>query len=369
MRKGTHAVTKWTLLVSALGIGLMLAALRPVEAQAPPPPQAYKIAPAPPNWMGPNGPIDLKIKDPALEGALDLHAHLNPDMSGGGQQPRAFDAIDYARAAKERGMRGFAHKTHMDVSSAASAYYARKEVPGVEVFGRFALNLTSGGFNPAAVMQFTAIKGGWGRIVEFPTRDNEIRQKENRPWVMPWVDMFPGMPRNVTTVRNGELVPEAKAIIALVSKIKTVDSNGTVVIATGHATPEEHVLIAREARRLGVPVLITHPGPDVTDAQLLEMKKMGAYIELNLGFYQIGGGPLATADERVAFAVQKIKILGAESIINGTDCGYMTIPFPADCIALGARALRANGITARQLDLMLKENPAKLLGLPPLPSR
>jgi hypothetical protein len=347
---------KWTFPLAILCFGLLFAARAPVVAQAP----AVK-APAV-NWKGPNGPIDLKLKDPALNGAIDLHAHLDPDMSGGGQVMRALDVIDYARVAKARGMRGFAYKTHMDISSAASAYLARKEVPGVEVFGRFAMNLPTGGFNPAAVMQFTSIKGGWGRIVEFPTRDVRLPSKENRPWVMPWLDLFPGMQRVVTSVRNGELVPEAKAIIALVSKLKTTGSNGAVVIATGHATPEEHVIIAREARRLNVPVLITHPGDNVSEAQFMELKKMGAYIEVNADFYQKGDN----ADEKVAFAVKQIKRLGAESIIMGTDCGQVNNPFPADCIALAARALRANGITDRQLDLMLKENPAKLLGLPPL---
>jgi hypothetical protein len=32
---------------------------------------------------------------------------------------------------------------------------------------------------------------------------------------------------------------------------------------------------------------------------------------------------------------------------------------------LAARNLRANGITQREIDLMYKINPAKLLGLPP----
>jgi predicted TIM-barrel fold metal-dependent hydrolase len=178
---------------------------------------------------------------------------------------------------------------------------------------------------------------------------------------MPWVDLFPGMPRAVATARNGELVPEAKAIIALIATLKTSGSNGTVAIATGHATPEEHVLIAREARRLNVPVLATHPGDNVSESQFMELKKLGAYIEVNSDFYQEGDN----ADEKVAFAVTQIRRLGAESIIMGTDCGQINNPFPADCIALGARALRANGITDRQLDLMLKENPAKFLGLPP----
>lgn len=318
-------------------------------------------AAAAPNWKGPNGPIDLKLQDPVLAGALDLHAHLDPDMSGGGQMPRAMDAIDMARQAKARGMRGFAHKTHMDVSSAASAYYAREAVPGIEVFGRFALNLTVGGLNPAAVMQFASVKGGWGRIVEMPTRDARVPANDARPWVTPWAPLFAALPRAVATVRSGELLPETKAIIALVAKIKTVDSHGTVVLATGHATPEEHVLIAREARRLGVPVLLTHPGDNVTDAQYQDVKTLGAFVEVNADFYQEGEHP----EEKIAFAVKQIQRLGAESIVMGTDCGQMNNPLPADCLALAARALRARGVTDRQLDLMVKANPARLLGLPP----
>jgi len=165
-----------------LCFGLLLAAHGPGEAQAP----AANVAPTPPNWKGPNGPLDLKIQDPALVGAIDLHAHLDPDISGGGQVPRAMDAVDMAQSAKARGMRGFVYKTHLDVSSAASAYLARKAVPGIEVFGRFALNLPTGGLNPAAVVQFTSMKGGWGRIVEMPTRDARVPQNDTRPWVTPW---------------------------------------------------------------------------------------------------------------------------------------------------------------------------------------
>ncbi len=314
-----------------------------------------------PVWQSPNGPIDLGLQDPVLIEAIDLHTHLDPDMSGGGQVSRAMDAIDMARQAQARGMRGFALKTHMDVSSAASAYYARKVMPDVEVFGRFVLNLSSGGLNPAAVMQFVSMKGGWGRIVEMPTRDARPPQTENRPWVMPWLNLFPDSEISVEIVRNGALTAEAKGIIELVSNVRTVDSDGTVAIATGHATPEGHVLIVRESRRPGVPTLVTHPNDMVSDAQYQEMKELGAYIEVNLDFYQEGDN----AEEKIAFALKQIERLGAESIVMATDCGQMNNPTPADCIVLGARVLRAHGITERQLDIMLKETPARLLGLPP----
>ena len=51
--------------------------------------------------------------------------------------------------------------------------------------------------------------------------------------------------------------------------------------------------------------------------------------------------------------------------IASTDCGFTTNPFPPDCFAIMAKQRRAQGITERELDLMFKESPAKLLGLPP----
>ena len=76
MRTGRRTVATWALCLGTLCVGVLLAARAPVEAQAP----AAGGASAP-NGKGPNGPIDLQIQDPVLVGAIDLHAHLDPDIS------------------------------------------------------------------------------------------------------------------------------------------------------------------------------------------------------------------------------------------------------------------------------------------------
>ena len=60
-----------------------------------------------------------------------------------------------------------------------------------------------------------------------------------------------------------------------------------------------------------------------------------------------------------------VRKIGAEHIIVSTDCGQTSNVYPTDCLVLAARGLRAHGITQRELDLMYKVNPAKLLGLAP----
>jgi uncharacterized protein DUF6282 len=310
------------------------------------------------------GPVDMGLTDPSLIGAIDIHLHLDPDAPGTSGVIRAVDVFDAAKIAIERGMRGFVFKTHQDTSSASGAYMVRRHVsPTFEVFGRMASNYATGGINVAAMEHFSQIKGGWGRIYEMPTRDSITAtrapgsmDKEALARTRPWMLMMPeGTPAYVAVSKNGELLPDVKHLIAELAKVRTVDSNGRMVLATGHATPEEHLLLAQEGRKQGLNVLLTHPG-DIP--QLPEAARIGAFIELT-------AAQVYKTRAQSAAAAALVKKIGAEHIIVSTDCGQTTNVYPTDCLVLAARGLRANGIIQAQLDLMYKVNPAKLLGLPP----
>ena len=149
-----------------------------------------------------------------LAGAIDIHIHQLPD-----DRPRSVDAIEVARLASARGMRGIVLKNHYE-STAGIVYLVRKVVPGIEVIGGIDLNLTVGGINPAAVAHMTKVTGGWGRIVWMPTFDaeNQVRySKEDR--------------RFVSVSRDGELLPPVKQVIALIA------ARHGLVLATGRSAP------------------------------------------------------------------------------------------------------------------------------------
>src|SRR5687767_4378891 len=84
-----------------------------------------------------------------LAGAVDIHVHSDPDS-----RPRSIDAIDVAKLAHSQGMRAIVLKNHDDPTGGL-AYLARKQVPGLEVFGGIGLNLAVGGINPVAVQHMT----------------------------------------------------------------------------------------------------------------------------------------------------------------------------------------------------------------------
>src|SRR3981081_1023455 len=96
-----------------------------------------------------------------LKGALDLHFHMDPWTPGAlnGQA-----GIADVRLARLRGMRGLLIKDHNE-PTAQLAYHLRPEVPGLELYGGFVLNLPNGGVNPGGGgFMATRIKGEPGRM-------------------------------------------------------------------------------------------------------------------------------------------------------------------------------------------------------------
>jgi hypothetical protein len=276
--------------------------------------------------------------DQLLRGAIDVHVHSDPD-----NVPRSLDGIEAAKQARSKGMRAIVLKNHYD-PTAGLAYLARKEAPGLEVFGGIDLNLTVGGMNATAVEHLTQVAGGWGRIVWMSTFDaeNQVRySKENRPFV--------------TVSRSGALLPETRAVIGAIAKHR-------LVLATGHVSAAEALLMLREGRQQGVAhMIVTHAmnPPVLMDvAQMQEAARLGAMIEFV-------GGSLTTTDaparmDRFADAIRRI---GAQFCIASSDLGQKGNALPVDGFAAFLLALRARGLSAADLDRVAKQNPAALLDL------
>jgi len=273
-----------------------------------------------------------------LAGAIDIHVHADPDST-----PRSIDAIDLARLAKSRGMRGLVLKNHYE-PTASLAYIVRKEVPGIEVFGGIDLNLSVGGMNPNAVEHMAAITGGYGRFVWMATFDseNQVRfSKQDRPFVR--------------IAQNGQLVPEAKAVIAVIAR-------HNLVMATGHSSAEEDLMLVREAKAEGVQhMVVTHAmlqPTHMSEAQMVTAAKMGAYIEFVYNGL-IGAGK----QYDIGDYAKAIRYVGVDHCILSSDMGQPGNPVHTDGLIAFYAGLREQGFTQVEIDRMAKENPARLIGL------
>src|SRR5215213_4634562 len=266
-----------------------------------------------------------------LAGAIDIHVHSNPDS-----RPRALDALDAARQAKAHGMRAIVLKNHDD-PTAGLASIVQSAIPGIEVFGGIALNRSIGGINPAAVEHMVSVSGGRGRVVWMPTFDSENGVRvagENRPFV--------------SVARDGELLPEVREVIALIAK-------HDLVLATGHSSPAEVLLLLREGRRAGVKhMVVTHAmftPVFMTVPQMKEAASLGAFLEF------AGGSPAGNGGrERMKSFADAIRAIGVESCILSTDLGQAGNPLPADGFGALLIALRRLGLSAQELDRMAKQN-------------
>ena len=273
-----------------------------------------------------------------LRGAVDIHVHSAPD-----RVPRSLDGLEAARFAKEHGMRAIVLKSHFDPTGGL-ALLARKSTPGVEVFGGIDLNLPVGGMNPHAVEHMTQSTGGWGRLVWMSTFDaeNHVRAgKSGAPFVR--------------VSDKGVLLPETKAVIAAIAK-------HDLVMASGHVSAQEALLMFEEGRKLGIRAMVATHGmstpTSLTVEQARQAGQLGAFVEF------VGANTSTpNAGARIDRIAADIRSIGVERAILSSDLGQRGNPLPAEGFAAFMSALRSRGFTDRELDQMAKENPAQLLGL------
>jgi len=286
--------------------------------------------------------VSAGMSSAQLQGIIDIHTHGDPDSA-----PRKIDVLELARIAKAAGMRAIVLKNHY-APTVQAAYLVGQVVPGIDVFGAIALDRAVGGVNPEAVRQAAAFKGKKLRVVWMPTFDSENEVhflKLNHPFV--------------SVQRDGKLLPETMEVLQIIAK-------ENIVLATGHSSAAENLLLTREARKLGIThIVLTHPMSSRTNMSIPDMQqaaKMGAYIELC-------GAPLLPtqgADGRIPVEayVKAIRAIGADRIILSSDLGQAANPVHTEGWIQFLEILRKAGISNSDLDRMSKKNPAALLGLP-----
>lgn len=273
-----------------------------------------------------------------LDGVIDIHVHTAPDSV-----PRSMDAIDLAKLAESRGMRAIVLKNHYE-PTASMAYLVHKEVPGIQVFGGIDLNLSVGGMNPVAVEKMALTTGHLGKLVwmaTYDTRAQVLKSGEHRPFV--------------AVSRDGELLPETKDVIGVIARYD-------LVMATGHNSPEDDLLLLREAKKQGVKeMVVTHAmlSPiSMTIPQMQEAAKLGASIEF------VYNGLIGKSKEfDFADYAKAIRAVGVERCILSSDMGQVGNPLHPDGLAMFFDGLKKQGFTQGEIDQMSKVNPARLLSL------
>ena len=273
-----------------------------------------------------------------LQGSYDLHIHPIPS-----HVPRLLDDFEVLAQAEEAGMAGVLLKNHYEPTG-ARAILANRRGEGfrAKAYGAAVLNWPLGGLNPYAV--HSALKMG-AHVIFMPTRDAANC-------------LFHGdMPGDFFQREGISLLDKQRNLRREIYEIFEVVRSYRALLATGHISPLEYVLLCREGRRMGVRMVLTHPEWDRTtmdaDTQA-ELAQLGVYVEKC--WYNIAEGN-CTAESMASH----IRTVGPEHCFLSTDRGQSGRETPAEGMARFVQVLIKHGISAENVTQMLRITPEDML--------
>jgi hypothetical protein len=290
-----------------------------------------------------------------VRGAYDLHVHVAPDVP-----TRRIDDVTLARRFAERGLAGFALKSHY-TSTAERAQVVAALVPEVKVVGALAMNQAVGGMNALAV-EISAREGA--RIIWMPTLDSPAEtagRTEPKPGdkVPQWARLQHELrqlglgvePVNVTAT-DGRLLPETRDVLRAIAR------HG-LILATGHLARDDTFAVVDGALEEGVEhIVVTHPEFTCQDFSIEEQAALaarGCLLERCLSTPLSG----KTTWEHVFDGVRAV---GIERTLFSSDCGNPNYPPVEDGLALWADRLLGAGFDEDEVREMIVGQSRRLAG-------
>ena len=269
--------------------------------------------------------------DEILKGSWDLHLYAGPDPRSETRQ----DALEVARGAYEAEMSGFVLKAD-SYTTAPLAQALTRMYPGLDVVGAVVLNHAVGGLNADAVRVTADLRG---RAVWMPTADAASNRRDGAPG--------PGIP----------LLDDTGALLPQVGQVLDVVAGRNLLLVSGLASPEETVALFKEASTRGVERMLATDTGDTPGDALHELASLGAYVERA---YRWLLPPCArrSLDDLLA----SIKSLGVQRCVVTTGLGGWADPAPAEGMRMAIAALLHAGMGADEVSMLVKGNPAGLLG-------
>lgn len=283
-----------------------------------------------------------------VKGAIDFHVHTAPDISA-----RNLTDLDLARIGERYEMRAIVLKNHVTMTADRAAQI-NPMAPGIEVYGGIVLNKAVGGINADAVRAMAKMSGARGKVVWFPTFDSDHHRKN-----------FGNKPGGLRVLKNGKLTTDAEAVLAA---IKDHD----LILETGHLSPEEVLALVARAHEIGIDkIVVTHAMSQVPGLSIEQMKTLagqGAYLELvYLDHLRTPHAHLEWLKEwrplSIAQMAEAVKAIGAKHFIMASDLGQTGNPVHPDGMVGMVEGMLAEGIAQADVDKMVRDNPAGLLGL------
>lgn len=287
--------------------------------------------------------------DDILVGAIDLHRHGYPEITGEFRTPES--DVDDITQCRDAGMAAVVLKSHT-WPTMGRAMLLEQLVPGMRVISSVTLNPISGGMRPEVVSLAAAHGAG---VVYLPTAGahNDIHRGGISRTLEDEVPLYDAHAHEGTRVTDAD----GRLTTLFHNCLDVIDAHDLMVYS-GHVSPEEVIAIAQSGR-LADRFVFSHPDSHsigAGDDAIVEVARLGGFIEIcALGTYP-GIGRITPAG-----LARIIRLVGAERCVMTTDYFFDWCPPSSRMLADLATALAAEGITRTELDLMVRANPAHLV--------
>lgn len=316
-------------------------------------------------YFNPGKPVDAVTVDEILKGVIDVHVHGAPLGSWLAGRP---SMVETCIEASEAGMKALVFKDHNTMTNNCAIIVQEflekirkeKEAIGekftpVEVYGGTVLNDTIGGMNPKAV----EVALGYGRCKEIWLPSLDAKHQKNAM----------GLDCGIAVADAGELTFEMKKILGLIAEYNNNSTGDRCSLSTCHVSNEEKVAVLDYVNKKGmdVDVLMDHVTQEltvVTPAEAKEMIDKGAYLE----FAETSCIPwpgmqdwIIAFDYSMNLIKELIKEKGPDHLVLITDAGQPgNKPVPGWKSFI--KTLLSQGVSEKDINIMAKNVPAKLLG-------
>lgn len=274
-----------------------------------------------------------------IKDSYDLHVHTSPSHF-----KRLLDDFELCEEADKVGMKGVLIKSHYETTHTRAAIANKYSHSHVKLYGGAALNWPLGGINPFAVDSSLNLGA---KIVWMPTRDslNSLSYGNME------ADFFE---------RSGiSIYDENMKIKSSVYEVLEVVRKYKAYIATGHLGISESIHLCKEARKMGVNIILTHPDWIRTLMSLenqLELAKLGVIIEKVWANIEEN----TITARNMALGMDKI---GSENILMVTDRGQIDKESPVKAMLKFIESMLKQGIQEKDIKNMIHNVPEFVLGL------
>ena len=277
-----------------------------------------------------------------LQGVCDIHIHRETNQ----------EVLKLAGEAHKQGYKALMLKPSVWPCHEA-AQLANETYPGVRCFSGLIMNLAFGKqVNIEAARSALRAGNGVCRCIWMPTQQAAYPPTTEPGRIGPTISV-------ADTTRR--ILPEVIRVMELCGE-------ADAIFATGHSSPVESLEMARIAHEMGFQKLVvTHANSRIwrfTEDQVKQAVDLGAYMEYCYLPRLWGPGTVFAKMSRQSeeeFA-NYLRISPERSFIS-TDLGARGMPEPVDGMRMCVKELIASGIPQKTIDLLIRENPAKLLGI------